>query len=57
MQGGAGRLLVPVGVGLLLVLALLGKIPLFRLPGVLRIQIGGVAFYVPLATCLVLSRC
>jgi len=56
MQGGGGRLLVVVGVGLILAgLALLGKIPLFRLPGDLRVEVAGVVVYVPLATCLVLS--
>jgi hypothetical protein len=51
-----GRLLIVVG----LVIALIGVavsagVPLGRLPGDITIRRGGVTFYLPVATCIVLS--
>jgi hypothetical protein len=49
-----------IGIGLALVLAgiawpLLSRIGLGRLPGDIMIQRGGISFYFPLATCIVIS--
>jgi hypothetical protein len=54
-----GRILVVVGVvlaGLGLLLAFAGKVPgLGRLPGDIVIRRGSFTFYLPLATCVILS--
>jgi hypothetical protein len=54
-----GRVLVVVGLGIVLVGALLwsgfGKGWLGRLPGDIRYSRGDFSFYFPLATCLLLS--
>ena len=49
-----------IGIGLALVLAgvawpLLSRIGLGRLPGDIMMQRGGTSFYVPLATCIIIS--
>jgi hypothetical protein len=49
-----------IGIGLALVLAgiawpLLSRIGLGRLPGDIMIQRGSTSFYVPLATCIIIS--
>ena len=49
-----------IGIGVVLVLAgiawpLLSRIGLGRLPGDIMIQRGSTAFYVPLATCIIIS--
>jgi hypothetical protein len=53
-----GRWLIAMGLGLLvigLVWPWLSKLGLGRLPGDLAFERGGVRFYVPIMTCLVIS--
>ena len=44
-----------VGIGLLFVLAARLNLPLGKLPGDIVLRRGGTMFYMPLATCLLLS--
>lgn len=56
MRESLGRILVTLGVVLVLTgLALWGKVPLFRLPGDLRIERGSAVVYLPVTTSLLLS--
>ncbi|MCX7750151.1 MAG: DUF2905 domain-containing protein [Candidatus Bipolaricaulota bacterium] len=56
MRATVGRVLVLAGIGLVLAgLVWAGKLPLFRLPGDLRITRGGWVIHLPLATCGLLS--
>jgi len=51
-----GRLLVVVGVIVAgLGLAMMAGLPLGRLPGDIVVRRGGATFYLPIATCLVVS--
>jgi hypothetical protein len=53
-----GRWLIAMGLGLLVIGLLwpwLSKLGLGRLPGDLAFERGGVRFYVPIMTCLVIS--
>jgi hypothetical protein len=53
-----GRWLIALGLGLLVIGLLwpwLSKLGLGRLPGDLAFERGGVRFYVPIMTCLVIS--
>jgi hypothetical protein len=51
-----GRLLVLIGVGIsVLGLLVMMGVPLGRLPGDVVIRRGSTTFYLPIATCIVLS--
>lgn len=51
-----GKLLVFVGLGIAAVgLAIILGVPFGRLPGDIYLRRGGVSFYFPLVTCVVLS--